>query len=232
MRKATIWDTDEAVAELKKLHAEGLSANQIASRITFLFNTKTTRNAVIGKCTRLGLKSANPIRRSLNGRLSTKKRDRVDGAKTIFGNARKVRDGKSQTERVRDKIALGISRDDICRDMGISESDYWSAVSRLNVGVEHYDPFIDVARKALLDLDNSDCRWPVGDPQKEGFGFCAAPRRPGKPYCDGHLKRAERPLVQDSTVHGRAAAGEHPVDATREHNSKDSSNPMPVKENA
>lgn len=36
-------------------------------------------------------------------------------------------------------------------------------------------------------------------------------------------------LAENSPLRGRAAAGEHPVDATREHNSKDSSNPMPVK---
>lgn len=36
--------------------------------------------------------------------------------------------------------------------------------------------------------------------------------------------------LEDSTLRGRAAAGEHPVDATREHNSNDSSNPMHVKQ--
>lgn len=52
----------------------------------------------------------------------------------------------------------------------------------------------DVARKPMADLENCDCRWPVGDPGRSGFGFCAAERVPGKPYCAEHLQRATAPL--------------------------------------
>ncbi len=44
-----IW-TDERIAELKKLHAEGLSASKIAAQLGGV-----SRNAVIGKVVRLGL---------------------------------------------------------------------------------------------------------------------------------------------------------------------------------
>lgn len=44
--------------------------------------------------------------------------------------------------------------------------------------------------KALLDLQDADCRWPIGDPQSESFKFCARERVPGKPYCYAHVKRA------------------------------------------
>lgn len=48
--KVTDW-TDETVVELRRLHAEGLSASQIAKRI----GGGCTRNSVIGKIYRLGM---------------------------------------------------------------------------------------------------------------------------------------------------------------------------------
>ena len=47
--------TDQRVADLRRLWAEGLSASQIARRLG-----NTTRNAVIGKVHRLGLASRQP----------------------------------------------------------------------------------------------------------------------------------------------------------------------------
>ncbi|CCJ07072.1 GcrA cell cycle regulator [Methylocystis sp. SC2] len=38
-------------------------------------------------------------------------------------------------------------------------------------------------RLALLDMRPGDCRYPLGDPGAEGFGFCGAPARPGETYC-------------------------------------------------
>jgi GcrA cell cycle regulator len=58
----------------------------------------------------------------------------------------------------------------------------------------------DVARKALADLENHECRFPVGDPRDPGFGFCAAERAPGRPYCADHAARAYvRPVRQSDT---------------------------------
>lgn len=40
--------------------------------------------------------------------------------------------------------------------------------------------------KVLLDLDATDCRFPVGQPETSPDGvqwFCAAQRVPSKPYC-------------------------------------------------
>ena len=40
--------------------------------------------------------------------------------------------------------------------------------------------------RALIELRNGECRYPYGDPKKEGFGFCAEPTK--KTYCDKHKK--------------------------------------------
>lgn len=45
----------------------------------------------------------------------------------------------------------------------------------------------DVARKTLLELDDHECRFPVGDesPQR----LCALEKIPGLPYCEAHVRR-------------------------------------------
>lgn len=58
----------------------------------------------------------------------------------------------------------------------------------------------DVARKALLDLDRGDCRWPVGDPREGAFGFCALPTAAGRPYCETHCRRARDAKCQPQTA--------------------------------
>ncbi len=46
---------------------------------------------------------------------------------------------------------------------------------------------------AIAALEMDSCRWPVGDPGKEGFHFCGAKRMAGKPYCPHHHSMAWRP---------------------------------------
>lgn len=46
------------------------------------------------------------------------------------------------------------------------------------------------ARYTLLELKGSMCRWPIGDPQTEEFGFCGDSCVPGLPYCAEHGKVA------------------------------------------
>lgn len=38
----------------------------------------------------------------------------------------------------------------------------------------------------LLELEPGMCRWPIGDPQCESFGFCGRARVEGIPYCLRH----------------------------------------------
>lgn len=43
---------------------------------------------------------------------------------------------------------------------------------------------------SMLELGNQMCRWPLGDPREEKFGFCGDGCVPGLPYCDRHAKAA------------------------------------------
>lgn len=48
----------------------------------------------------------------------------------------------------------------------------------------------DVARVSFAELNDSSCRWPVGEPGSVGFGFCGARKVPGRSYCEAHLARS------------------------------------------
>jgi GcrA cell cycle regulator len=48
-------------------------------------------------------------------------------------------------------------------------------------------------RKGVAQLEDQDCRWPIGDPQKEDFHFCAQRKVDGLPYCLAHLERSRQP---------------------------------------
>jgi GcrA cell cycle regulator len=45
-------------------------------------------------------------------------------------------------------------------------------------------------RKGLIDLEPTDCHWPIGDPVEIGFHFCGKVKIMGKPYCEFHCNRA------------------------------------------
>ncbi len=42
----------------------------------------------------------------------------------------------------------------------------------------------------LTDLKGGECRWPIGDPREESFGFCGDHSLAGLPYCTEHAKVA------------------------------------------
>lgn len=51
----------------------------------------------------------------------------------------------------------------------------------------------DVPRVSFAELEPHHCRFPVGDPQQPGFGFCGGEKVEGLPYCLGHVQRAYVP---------------------------------------
>jgi GcrA cell cycle regulator len=51
-------------------------------------------------------------------------------------------------------------------------------------------PKLRMRRLQLLQLADHHCRWPIGDPHRHPFYFCAADRRHGDAYCAFHMARA------------------------------------------
>jgi GcrA cell cycle regulator len=47
-------------------------------------------------------------------------------------------------------------------------------------------------RCTLMELTDSKCKWPVGDPRSPEFYFCGGEAIEGLPYCLCHCRRAYR----------------------------------------
>jgi GcrA cell cycle regulator len=50
-------------------------------------------------------------------------------------------------------------------------------------------------RVTIMDLRESMCRWPMGDPTKPEFRFCGARSLAGLPYCNHHSRIAYQPVA-------------------------------------
>jgi GcrA cell cycle regulator len=151
------WN-DEREKLLKKLHGEGLSASQIAARITAT-GFECTRNSVIGKANRMGLTGGDKPRRST--RSPRKRKPKTgSGINMVFGSSRKSA-----------KLFL--------------EADPFVAGPELVVP--------ETERRGLKDLQDDQCRWPIGDPQLADFHFCNGEKVPGLSYCAHHARRAYQP---------------------------------------
>jgi GcrA cell cycle regulator len=144
-----IW-TDERVEQLKKLWEEGLSASQISGEM----NGIVTRNAVIGKVHRLGLKS------------------RIKPVASLAAQ----------------KIAKPLDKSTFPLQAKTPSQELVSELSEITNYPDNVIPFEQ--RVALLELRETTCRWPVGDPQRQDFYFCGGRASSGTPYCAVHGKMA------------------------------------------
>jgi GcrA cell cycle regulator len=50
-------------------------------------------------------------------------------------------------------------------------------------------------RCSLLELNDSKCRWPIGDPGSAEFFFCGGAPVEGLPYCNYHSRVAYQPAA-------------------------------------
>lgn len=58
---------------------------------------------------------------------------------------------------------------------------------------------------SLLDLKPRMCRWPVGDPHDETFGFCGEDVIMGLPYCCEHAKMAYQAATRNRIIQAESA---------------------------
>ncbi len=60
-------------------------------------------------------------------------------------------------------------------------------------------------RCSLIELQHWHCRWPLGDPTAEDFGFCGNKPVNGLPYCPSHSRLAYRPGRREAVVRDSVA---------------------------
>lgn len=170
--------TAEAIETLKRLCGDGYSASQIA-----LAMGVSSRSAVIGKASRLGL--------NLHGRPTGRPRP-----------ARTVPTGQSQTQNshpVGLRRAQGLGAVAAPAPSGAIALRPTSPGARVGRGVrarseKKTSGWVDRDVPApcsigitILDLTETACKWPQGDPADlETFRYCGAQIEPDNSYCPHH----------------------------------------------
>ncbi|MAI90155.1 GcrA family cell cycle regulator [Ponticaulis sp.] len=154
--------TEERVEQLKKLWTEGHSASQIANQLGGV-----TRNAVIGKVHRLGLSGratpSRPVKRPPRLARPKPAPQRVERP-TVEPEAPAAPAAPSTLPAV------------------AKTSSEPLAPAKLDNG--------DFA--SVLNIRESMCKWPIGDPMDKDFAFCGRAAS-GGPYCAEHAKVAFQP---------------------------------------
>lgn len=68
----------------------------------------------------------------------------------------------------------------------------------------------------LTELKAGQCRWPIGDPQEENFGFCGCEAIAGLPYCVEHAKIAYQAATRNRILKAEEEAAKKDDDITQE----------------
>lgn len=168
MEAGLSW-TDERVALLRRLWEDGQSASKIAAQLGGV-----TRNAVIGKVHRLGLAG------------------RAKPGEEAQSAARAVRPPVAEIEtaiavveaEAPEPVAIVAHRP--APDFPPPQAPAAAAPTALAVS----------QRVTIMDLRDSMCRWPLGDPTTPDFRFCGARSITGLPYCTHHAEIAYQPAAE------------------------------------
>jgi GcrA cell cycle regulator len=169
--EANVTWTDERLDLLKKLWSEGLSASQIAAQL----GGGVSRNAVLGKCHRLGL-----VREA-----STK-------APAVGSSVRR----QEPSSPVPIPIPLEGRRPEQQASTPRTSTASHEPAKQPEMGVLLRDASSpDPAGLTIMELRESMCRWPLGDPTTPAFRYCGAGAVPGLPYCSHHAQIAYQPAA-------------------------------------
>ena len=190
--------TEERTATLKRMWEGGSTATEIAKELG-----EVSRNAVIGKAHRLGLKSRpSPVK-------SAEKKAPASKAKPA--PKKKAAPAPSPAPAPAPAPAQGPAAPAASAEQAAPRSNMPRVVSVgpggfLRQGPGDQQPPIPPApprrlvpakpdpsiadKTSLLDLSDKVCRWPMGHPGEPDFHFCGEAVNPGFPYCVEHCGRA------------------------------------------
>ena len=172
--------TEEQVALLTEMwKSKTSSASKIATALTEKFVRPFSRNSVIGKAHRMGLKGA--------GALASKHR------------GRKPRVYAPKPKKPKPQIIIENPR--------MTSGELLAIVTDMVDRKRSEEPVIAIPpsrRVTILDLHAGVCRYPIGDPLEEDFTFCGAECDLTRPYCVEHHTLSYRPIVKKPKVAWRA----------------------------
>ncbi len=193
--------TDQRIDQLKTLWEKGLTASQIADELGGV-----SRNAVIGKAHRLGLKSRpSPVKANEPDKKAAPKKPVAAPAKPVAAAAPMrprpaAPAAPAAAPRADGEPASEVKVSSMPRIVSIGPGGFMRqgpgdqqapippAPPRRLVPAK---PSPEMAEKtSLLDLNERVCRWPMGHPGEADFHFCGVAVNPGFPYCVEHCGRA------------------------------------------
>ncbi len=203
--------TDERIATLQKLWEGGSTASQIAEQLGGV-----SRNAVIGKAHRLGLKSRpSPVKANDKKKAAKKAAPKTAAPKKAAPKPAAKPAAKAAPAKVAPAAAAAPTpaKNDgspsqpvpnptpnlpkivsvgpggfLRQGPGDQQPPIPPAPPRRLVPAK---PSPEIADKtSLLDLSDKVCRWPMGHPGEPDFHFCGTAVNPGFPYCVEHCGRA------------------------------------------
>lgn len=193
--------TDERIAALTKMWEGGATASQIADELGGV-----SRNAVIGKAHRLGLKSRPSPVKPNEEKGAARKSAEAPAAKAkpkpkavarpapaaAPAAAQAASDTPSQPlpnpSHGLPKIVSVGPGGFLRQGPGDQQAPIPPAPPRRLVPAK---PSPEMAEKtSLLELNERVCRWPMGHPGEADFHFCGVKVNPGFPYCVEHCGRA------------------------------------------
>ena len=196
--------TDERIATLTKMWEGGATASQIADELGGV-----SRNAVIGKAHRLGLKARpSPVKANESKPAATRKdaeprpvakaRPAKPAAPVEREPANKPAPAPTQSQTPSQPLpnrepppprVVSVGPGGFLRQgPGDQQAPIPPAPPRRLVPAK---PSPEIADKtSLLDLNDRVCRWPMGHPGEPDFHFCGEKVNPGFPYCVEHCGRA------------------------------------------
>lgn len=200
--------TDERIESLRNMWEKGLTASQIADELGGV-----SRNAVIGKAHRLGLKSRpSPVK-------ATEKVAKPAKAPAAPKPATPAPAPRAATP-IQPRPAPAAPKPDQRPAANAPDEDGVPAAPKpdapriVSIGPGGFirqgpgdqqapippapprrlvpaKPSPEIADKtSLLDLNDRICRWPMGHPGEPDFHFCGEQVNPGFPYCVEHCGRA------------------------------------------
>lgn len=189
--------TEERTEYVKKRWAEGASATLIATEL----GGGVTRNGVIGKVSRLKLKSHGPNAVKSSTRMAKRTPEQIAEDSRVrstmmrkHGNAGHPKAAAivhraEMKKRGAQGLAFKLNQ---ARKDGLSGPEALEAVlGRQKVEMPEFaEDGVDVTHLiGLMQLTDQTCRYPIGDPLEAGFGFCGGHTQTGSKYCAGHHKR-------------------------------------------
>lgn len=169
--------TDERVEQLRKLWLDGKSASQIAAELA----NGITRNAVIGKVHRLGL----------SGRVKTPGQPAPRPRPAAKPQASPQSHGSGNTQRTSTPAMTRQSQPMTRGATALAYAPRAEVETILRPTEEVVIPMSE--RVTIMELKESMCRWPLGDPATAEFRYCGAKSPIGDTYCGHHARVAYQP---------------------------------------